>query len=90
MSQTAVETEDFEAMLNQSFGTANNLEGTVVKGTIIAIEHDIAVVDIGLKAEGRVPLKEFGASGRAGELKVGDTVEVFLDRIENALGEAVL
>jgi small subunit ribosomal protein S1 len=89
MSQTAV-AEDFESLLNESFGTANSLEGTVVKGTIIAIEHDTAVIDIGLKAEGRVPMKEFGAGGRSGELKVGDQVEVYLDRIENAMGEAVI
>jgi small subunit ribosomal protein S1 len=65
-------------------------EGSVVKGTVVAIEKDIAVIDIGLKTEGRVPLKEFSGPGSTGALSVGDEVEVFLDRIENALGEAVL
>ncbi|MEX2129291.1 MAG: 30S ribosomal protein S1 [Xanthobacteraceae bacterium] len=82
--------EDFAALLEESFGRADMQEGSVVKGKVVAIEKDIAVIDIGLKTEGRVPLKEFSGPGRDGALKVGDEVEVFLDRIENALGEAVL
>ena len=50
----------------------------------------MAVIDVGLKTEGRVALREFAGPGRDSELKVGDEVEVYLDRIENALGEAVL
>jgi ribosomal protein S1 len=55
-----------------------------------AIEKDVAIVDVGLKVEGRIALKEFGAKGKDGTLKVGDEVEVYVERIENALGEAVL
>ena len=66
------------------------MEGSVVKGRVVAIEKDFAVIDVGLKTEGRVPLKEFGVRGKDGVLKVGDKVEVFLERVENALGEAVL
>jgi small subunit ribosomal protein S1 len=82
--------EDFAALLEESFGRADMQEGSVVKGKVVAIEKEIAVIDIGLKTEGRVPLKEFAGPGREAGLKVGDEVEVFLDRIENALGEAVL
>jgi small subunit ribosomal protein S1 len=82
--------EDFAALLEESFGRADMQEGSVVKGKVVAIEKDIAVIDIGLKTEGRVPMKEFAGPGRDAALKVGDEVEVFLDRIENALGEAVL
>jgi small subunit ribosomal protein S1 len=82
--------EDFAALLEESFGRTDMQEGSVVKGTVVAIEKDIAVIDIGLKTEGRVPLKEFSGPGSTGALSVGDEVEVFLDRIENALGEAVL
>ena len=64
--------------------------GTVVMGTVIAIENDMALIDIGLKAEGRVSVKEFAEEGQPSEIKVGDEVEVFLDRLENAQGEAVL
>jgi small subunit ribosomal protein S1 len=82
--------EDFATMLEESFGRKDLQEGSVVKGTVVAIEKDIAVIDIGLKTEGRVPVKEFGGPGRDAALKVGDEVEVYLERVENALGEAVL
>jgi small subunit ribosomal protein S1 len=82
--------EDFESLLMESFENNEPREGSVVKGTIVAIEKDLAVVDVGLKTEGRVPMKEFGAAGRDGSLEVGSQVEVYVDRIENALGEAVL
>jgi small subunit ribosomal protein S1 len=82
--------EDFEALLMDSFIDNEPLEGTVVKGTIVAIEKDLAIIDVGLKTEGRVPMKEFGAAGRDGTLTVGSQVEVYVDRVENALGEAVL
>eukprot|EP01013_Petalomonas_cantuscygni_P023947 TRINITY_DN4548_c0_g1_i1.p2 TRINITY_DN4548_c0_g1~~TRINITY_DN4548_c0_g1_i1.p2 ORF type:complete len:562 (+),score=194.28 TRINITY_DN4548_c0_g1_i1:298-1983(+) len=82
--------EDFAALLEASFKAADMQEGTVVKGTVVGFEKDLAVIDVGLKVEGRVPLKEFGVKGRDGDLKIGDEVEVYLERVENALGEAVL
>ncbi|MEM9724427.1 MAG: 30S ribosomal protein S1 [Pseudomonadota bacterium] len=82
---------DFEAMLNESFGAEDApLEGTVVKGTVLAVENGQAIIDIGFKMEGRVELKEFSAPGRTSELEPGDVVEVYFDRVENARGEAVL
>ncbi len=82
--------EDFAAMLDEAFGQGNLQEGTVVKGTVVAIEKDLAVIDVGAKTEGRVAVREFSGPGRGNEIKVGDEVEVYLERIENALGEAVL
>jgi small subunit ribosomal protein S1 len=82
--------EDFAALLDESFGKSDALEGSVIKGIVVAIEKDMAVIDVGLKTEGRVALREFSGPGREGEIKVGDEVEVYLDRIENALGEAVI
>ena len=82
--------DDFAALLEESFEKADIDEGAVVKGKIVAIENDVAVIDVGLKTEGRVALKEFGVPGRPGSVGVGDTVEVYLERVENALGEAVL
>lgn len=90
MTEAAVSMEDFEALLFESFEVNEPAEGNVVKGTIVAIEKDLAVIDVGLKTEGRVPLKEFGAAGRDGTLEVGSEVEVYVDRVENAMGEAVL
>jgi small subunit ribosomal protein S1 len=90
-TETAAPTrEDFAKMLDESFGQGNLQEGTVVKGKIVGIEKDLAVIDVGAKTEGRVALREFAGPGRQADLKVGDEVEVYLERIENALGEAVL
>ena len=82
--------ESFAALLDESLGVANSLEGTVVKGRIIAVENDAVLIDVGLKSEGRVPLKEFAAGGAQPDLHVGDTVEVFLERMEDKNGEAQL
>ena len=82
--------EDFAALLNESFEHGNLQEGSVIKGKVVGIEKDLAIIDVGLKTEGRVPLREFTGPGRQNELKIGDTVEVYLERVENALGEAVL
>ena len=82
--------EDFAALLEQSFSESNMQEGSVIKGTVVAIENDLAIIDVGLKTEGRVALKEFAAPGKPANINVGDTVEVYLERIENAMGEAVL
>ena len=83
--------EDFAALLEESFGQGGGLmEGTVVEGKVVGIEKDLAVIDVGAKTEGRVALREFSTPGRPHDIKIGDTVEVYLERVENALGEAVL
>src|SRR5690606_4391058 len=82
--------DDFESMLMDSFLDNEPLEGTVVKGKVVAIEKDLAIIDVGLKTEGRIALKEFGQAGRDGTIQVGSEVEVYVDRVENAMGEAVL
>src|SRR5580704_3825124 len=91
-TQTApAQRESFAALLDESMGVANSLEGTVVKGRVISIENDAALIDVGLKSEGRVPLKEFAAGGGSEpEIHVGDIVEVFLERMEDKNGEASL
>ena len=81
---------EFEELLNASFDGTMPREGTVVKGEIIKIENNQAIIDVGFKTEGRVDIKEFAKPGREIEINVGDKVEVYLDRIENARGEAVL
>jgi small subunit ribosomal protein S1 len=78
-------------MLNESLGgESEGFEGRVVKGTVTGIENDLAVIDVGLKSEGRVPLREFAAPGQKADLKIGDEVEVYVDRVENHQGEAML
>jgi small subunit ribosomal protein S1 len=90
MSQSNPTRDDFAALLDESFSSGHSGEGQVVRGVITAIEKDMAIIDVGLKVEGRVPLKEFGAKAKDGQMKVGDRVEVYVERIENALGEAML
>ncbi|WBY07815.1 30S ribosomal protein S1 [Sphingomonas sp. 7/4-4] len=82
--------DDFAALLEQTLGGAESFEGRVVIGTVTGIENDLAVIDVGLKSEGRVPLREFAAPGQKADLKVGDEVQVYVDRVENANGEAML
>ena len=82
--------EEFEALLQESFEIDTPDEGSVVKGTVLAIEAGQAIIDIGYKMEGRVELKEFSAPGQPPEIEVGDSVEVYLERVENARGEAVI
>jgi small subunit ribosomal protein S1 len=90
MSAEAVVKESFADLLEESLGSGSGIEGSVVKGTIIAIENDFAVIDAGLKSEGRVALREFVGPEETANLKVGGAVDVFLERMENKNGEAVL
>jgi small subunit ribosomal protein S1 len=87
-SRPETEKESFATLLEQSLGASSGLEGTVIKGRVVAIENDMVLIDVGLKSEGRVALKEFAAPGRAAEIKPGDTVEVYLERMEDKNGEA--
>ena len=82
--------ENFADLLAESFSESTSIEGSVVKGTIIAIEADNAIIDVGLKSEGRIPLKEFTAPGQDPELQIGDSVEVYVERMEDKDGQALL
>ena len=82
--------EDFANLLDESLATRAMVEGRVIPATVVALEHDFVVVDIGLKTEGRIPVREFITDDGDGAPKVGDIVEVYLERIENALGDAVV
>ncbi len=84
------EKESFSALLDESFKGIESFEGSVVEGTIMKIESDHVVLDVGLKSEGRVPLREFGQSHDRPELKLGDKVEVYIERMENRDGEVGL
>ena len=93
MASTANPTrDDFEALLNEQLGGADDggFEGRVVKGTVTSIEGGFAVIDVGLKSEGRIDLKEFNRGEEGHGLSVGDEVEVYVDRVENSDGEAML
>ncbi len=90
MTEPNFEKEDFGELLKETYPQFDLKEGTVVKGNVVGVEKDVVIVDVGLKVEGRVPIKEFGIKTTENELKLGDVVEVYLERVENAFGEAVL
>ena len=83
-------TEDFAALLAETFSEDTSIEGSVVKGSVVAVSDDYVTIDVGLKSEGRVALKEFGIGGQPGEVQVGDTVEVYVERMEDRDGQAML
>ena len=80
--------DDFAALLESTHGAEKMVEGRVIPATVVSIENDAIIVDVGLKTEGRIPLREFQSDTK--QPKVGELVEVYLERIENALGDAVL
>ncbi|PZO05219.1 MAG: 30S ribosomal protein S1 [Alphaproteobacteria bacterium] len=82
--------DDFASLLDETLGGRDLGEGQVVHGRVVGIEKDILIIDVGLKTEGRIPAREFGIGEGAVIPKLGDNVEVYLERVENALGEAVI
>jgi small subunit ribosomal protein S1 len=82
--------EDFGALFEESIKSGGGQEGAVITGIVVAVEKDVVIVDVGLKSEGCVPLREFTTGGAIAELRPGDEVEVYLEKIENKNGEAVL
>ncbi len=87
---TKPSTESFAELLDQSFHEMESIEGSVVTGTVLSIEKDMILIDVGLKCEGRVPLREFGNNGEEVKINVGDTVEVYIERLEDINGNAIL
>jgi small subunit ribosomal protein S1 len=83
--------DDFAALLDEQLAGRDLVEGQVIQGKVVGLEKDFVIIDVGLKTEGRIPLKEFAEPGDGKpSIKVGDTVEVYLERVENAMGEAVI
>ena len=83
-------TENFADLLAESFGEGTNVEGSVVRGFVIGIEGDAVIIDVGLKSEGRVPLKELAVPGQQAVVSIGDEIEVYVERMEDLNGQAVL
>lgn len=88
--QDKQDSKEFAALLGESLGEQQSFEGSVLEGTVVDIQDDFAIVDVGLKSEGRVHLREFSSPGQDPEVKIGDTVEVFVESMENRHGETVL
>ena len=82
--------DDFAALLDEQLQGRDLGEGQVIHGLVVGIEKDVVIIDVGLKTEGRIAMREFGQGDGTALPKVGDNVEVYLERVENALGEAVI
>ena len=80
----------FKSLLDESFKNIKSFEGSVVEGTVVGLDDEFVTLDVGLKSEGRISIREFGAHGAKSEIKIGDKVEVYVERMENKDGEAVL
>ena len=83
-------TENFADLLAESFGENTNIEGSVVRGFVIGMEGDTVIIDVGLKSEGRVPLKELTTPGQEPDVNIGDEIEVYVERMEDKNGQAML
>ena len=81
--------ENFADLLAESFNEDMNIEGSVVLGTVISVEKEAVIVDVGLKSEGRVSIKEFMAPGQDASVNIGDQVEVYVERLEDRNGQAL-
>jgi len=90
--EAEIDEQSFAAMLEETFNENEPLEGSVVKGTIIGIEGDVVLVDVGLKSEGRIPIREFGRGEEPQEspINIGEIVDIYLERMEDRNGEAML
>jgi len=87
---TAAMTENFADLLAESFDETVTIEGSVVRGVVVSIDKDAVIIDVGLKSEGRVPLKEFTPPGQSPSITIGDEVEVYVERMEDRNGQAML
>jgi small subunit ribosomal protein S1 len=83
-------TENFADLLAESFDESVTIEGSVVRGVVVSIDKDAVIIDVGLKSEGRVPLKEFTPPGQSPSITIGDEVEVYVERMEDRNGQAML
>ena len=82
--------ENFESLLDENLVNFKQKEGKIVEGTVVFVKNDSVVVDVGLKSEGRIPLREFFSPGEENEIKPGDKFDVLVEKLENKDGEALL
>jgi small subunit ribosomal protein S1 len=82
--------ENFADLLAESFDESITIEGSVVRGLVVAVDKEAVIIDVGLKSEGRVPIKEFTPPGQQPSIAVGDEVEVYIERMEDRNGQAML
>jgi len=90
LSQSKISNSEFEDLVSKSLNLDTKKEKSIVDGTIVAIENDVVIVDVGLKSEGRIPLSEFSRNNNNPELQIGESIKVFIDRLDGMNGETRL
>jgi len=90
LSQSKISNTDYEDLVSKSLNLDTKKEKSIVDGTIVAIENDVVIVDVGLKSEGRIPLSEFSRNNNNPELQIGESIKVFIDRLDGMNGETRL
>ena len=85
-----ISNEDFSKLIDKTFKNNIKLEKKIVKGNVVSVNKDTIVIDVGLKSEGKIPISEFSRFGKETEIKIGDTVDVYLDNLDNSNGEVIL
>ena len=90
LSQSKLSNNDYDDLVSKSLNLDKNKEKSIVDGKIVAIENDVVIVDVGLKSEGRIPLSEFSKNNNNPELKIGESIKVFIDRLDGMNGETRL
>ena len=90
LSKNSISNSEYEKLISKSINLEGNKEKSIVDGQIVAIENDTVIVDVGLKSEGRIPLNEFARPGQEPEIKIGDKLKVYIDRLDGINGETKL
>ena len=88
--QQNISNSEYEELISKSINTKENKEKSIVQGSVVGIENDMVIIDVGLKSEGRVPLTEFTRPGQKPEIAIGDNLEVFIENVDSANGETKL
>jgi len=82
-----ISNEDFGKLIDSSFQDNKQYEKKILKGNVISINKDNIIIDVGLKSEGKIPMSEFSRMNKESEIKVGDTIDVFVDNLDDNNGE---
>ena len=88
--QQNISNDEYENLVSKSINLNEKKEKSIVDGTVVAIENDVVIVDVGLKSEGRIPLSEFTRPGQKPEIELGESLKVFLENVDSANGETRL
>ncbi len=82
--------ESFAELFEESFASRQIKPGTIIIGTVVAVNEDVVIVSAGLKSEAVIPIEQFYDEKGESDVSVGDEIEVALDAVEDGFGETRL